>query len=73
MSPDPGSHQLLVDVLNAMLSYRHEFPPELVGRVLLAVGPQMMAAQQHTAESAYCASYPPPPADERITTWPGRW
>jgi hypothetical protein len=66
MRMDDEVRQLLVDLLHALVACPHQLPPELVGRVLLAVGPGMLASAPY---------YTPPPPDEsqRITTWPGPW
>lgn len=66
--------QLLADVLTALLTYQHQFPPDLVGRVLMAVGPSMLAAAP-PVDPSYCyAAHPSQPAAyEGITTGPGSW
>lgn len=63
---DEETQGLLVDLLNALVTFPHQLPPELVGRVLLAVGPHIMNGTARYAPG-------PPQANERITTWPSSW
>jgi hypothetical protein len=64
---------LLADILLALVTYPHEFPAELVGRVVMAVGPRLAAPMQEPR--SYYPVYPPPPPSpyERITTDAGSW
>lgn len=74
MRDDQHQHQLLADVLMAMLTRQHDFPPDLVGRVVMAVGPCLFTAIMADAEPYYPAHTPQPqPAYAGITSGQGSW
>lgn len=43
---DQQTQALLVDLLNALVIYPHQLPPELIGRIVLAVGPHILTGPQ---------------------------
>jgi hypothetical protein len=66
--------QLLADVLTAMVTCRHTFPAELVGRVLMAVGPSMLATAPAAEQAPYYTAYCQQPAGyDPITTRAEPW